>query len=610
MKKTILFLMILMLVAAGSDSFAQIATSNNFNLNTQVIDQGGRDEETSSGNFYMTLGTLGQSVVGYSNSNNFNLYGGYISTSAPSEPEPGQVKMDVLGLIDDLTDTDVEVDDITAVVAGQDFTAHDVLVTEGQEVIHIFAKDHFGHTTAFDVNFTLDITPPTQPVLNEVTTPTETTPQTIAGSKEADTAIWIIRDAKEMEIVALDSSTTWNYDLDLVDGENPFIIYAKDEASNESTRVEGNIYFDQNDPEIHLIYPVNGSYVNKTTITVLGEVEDDNMTVKVQDHASVYHEAVVNNKLFTVTNFPMQDNAWNPITAVAISPGGKQFPAPISVYCDTAITLPDSPILDAVLPFTKHGSQVITGTKPPNTYLWLNEAQTPADYASTSWSLNISLHKGGNPLLLYVKESLATNAVSSKATLGNIFYDPTPPTKPFVIDDGWITFSKTQLHAKWVSYDDETELIDNKYAIGTMPGGDDIVGYTSDGQNGTDTIFNNQLTTKAGIGGGGGTRGDIIGGGGDGVHSLDGKNSFNNVPGDGGESGQFISGGNGGKGKGGGAGGGGGATIFGRGGNGGNSSQGGHGEDAFANTGGGGGGADTQNRTGGDGSDGICIIFF
>ena len=58
--------------------------------------------------------------------------------------------------------------------------------------------------------------------------------------------------------------------------------------------------------------------------------------------------------------------------------------------------------------------------------------------------------------------------------------DKTPPLKPTVLDDGAYTNSTTQLHAWWTSDDPESGIQIYEYAIGTSPGDDDVVKWTSE----------------------------------------------------------------------------------------------------------------------------------
>ncbi len=59
--------------------------------------------------------------------------------------------------------------------------------------------------------------------------------------------------------------------------------------------------------------------------------------------------------------------------------------------------------------------------------------------------------------------------------------DKTKPDTPFVTDDGSYTDSTTELHATWTSFDATSGIVEYWYAIGTTPGGNDVVDWTSVG---------------------------------------------------------------------------------------------------------------------------------
>ena len=64
---------------------------------------------------------------------------------------------------------------------------------------------------------------PTTPIINTVISPTINSTQTISGTKEANSSIWL----NEEEIIPLNSLIEWNYSLSLVIGENNIEVIAK-----------------------------------------------------------------------------------------------------------------------------------------------------------------------------------------------------------------------------------------------------------------------------------------------------------------------------------------------------------------------------------------------
>jgi parallel beta-helix repeat protein len=87
-----------------------------------------------------------------------------------------------------------------------------------------------------------DTSPPTQPILNTITSPTNISPQILSGTKEANTSIWI----NGTEVVPLDPSTDWSYSYNLSEGINNISITSRDAADNESSTVTTIIEYDPN----------------------------------------------------------------------------------------------------------------------------------------------------------------------------------------------------------------------------------------------------------------------------------------------------------------------------------------------------------------------------
>lgn len=87
-----------------------------------------------------------------------------------------------------------------------------------------------------------DITPPAQPTLNTVTSPTNIPTQTLSGNKESNTSIWI----NGVEVISVNSDTTWSYFYNLSEGTNNISITSRDAAGNESSVVTAIIEYDPN----------------------------------------------------------------------------------------------------------------------------------------------------------------------------------------------------------------------------------------------------------------------------------------------------------------------------------------------------------------------------
>lgn len=91
-----------------------------------------------------------------------------------------------------------------------------------------------------------DITLPAQPTLDTVLSPTNVSPQTLSGTKESNTSIWI----NGVEVIPVNSNTTWLYSYNLSEGENNISIISRDSAGNESNEINTTIVLDTTAPAI------------------------------------------------------------------------------------------------------------------------------------------------------------------------------------------------------------------------------------------------------------------------------------------------------------------------------------------------------------------------
>jgi len=91
-----------------------------------------------------------------------------------------------------------------------------------------------------------DIILPAQPTLDTVLSPTNVSPQTLSGTKESNTSIWI----NGVEVISVNSNTTWSYSFNLSEGENNISIISKDTVANESNKIYATIILDISTPTI------------------------------------------------------------------------------------------------------------------------------------------------------------------------------------------------------------------------------------------------------------------------------------------------------------------------------------------------------------------------
>lgn len=114
-------------------------------------------------------------------------------------------------------------------------------LSEGTNNISITSWDAAANeSSSITTTILLDTGAPAAPALEAVVSPTNISPQTLSGTKEATTSILI----NNIEVVPVNSSTTWTYDFNLSEGENNISITSKDSAGNESSEATVKIILD------------------------------------------------------------------------------------------------------------------------------------------------------------------------------------------------------------------------------------------------------------------------------------------------------------------------------------------------------------------------------
>jgi len=130
----------------------------------------------------------------------------------------------------------------------------------GQKIVEILVSD--GELEDYAKwNITInDIIPPAQPSLNTITSPTKISSQTLSGTKEPNTSIWI----DGVKVVPLDSSVNWSYTFNLSEGTNNISITSRDSVGNESSSVITTIILDKDAPEA----PTLDDVVSPTNVSI------------------------------------------------------------------------------------------------------------------------------------------------------------------------------------------------------------------------------------------------------------------------------------------------------------------------------------------------------
>jgi methionine-rich copper-binding protein CopC len=313
-----------------------------------------------------------------------------------------------------------------------------------------------GNTQTSTITFTVDLNAPEVPTLNEVLSPTRTTPQTISGTKEAGASIWL----NNNQMVPADDSTEWSHDLNLSEGENTFRLYARDEAGNRSDEIIFTVVLDRAPPVLQSSQPANGAFVNTPPATVTFFFTDSTTplaeeptlaTAGITDSASqqilgtwAIHtsDAVV----FTPET-PFSEGTYT-ASVQAHDLAGNTNTSTISFTYDA--TAPSIFTLDPVTSPTNFAVQTLSGTKEANTSIWINDEEVIQVNADTTWSYQINLVEGENHFEIYSMDASGNQSGSLSAV---IVYDETAPLPVSTLTaDG--SGAGTTVTLNWTGYDE------------------------------------------------------------------------------------------------------------------------------------------------------------
>lgn len=112
------------------------------------------------------------------------------------------------------------------------------------------------------------------PGLNPVTSPTNTGAQTLSGTKETNSYVYV----NNVKTSSAYADTVWSYSVSLIEGTNSFTIYAKDDAGSSSSSITAAIVKDSTAPRILSSTPASNAFVNGlNTIDIV--LKDDTTNV-------------------------------------------------------------------------------------------------------------------------------------------------------------------------------------------------------------------------------------------------------------------------------------------------------------------------------------------
>ena len=473
-------------------------------------------EPSDSGSTFLKVGDLGQPAGGSSSSTQTMLTGGYAAaacTLAVCTQEPKEGGITVLGTVVDATqpavtvknDTLPEEEPVNATVTPDatdptlwHFTAADVPVLEGENVLTATATDAAGHTHSHTITITYDATPPSRPTVDPVISPRQDPVVDLRGQKSKDTEIWI-NGVKE---ILLDAQTTWErLAYPLAEGFNSLVITAKDEAKNESAPVVVDVFVDATPPAFSLSLAAADAFYDPDDQTSYTNLTSLPVTVTVTSDDAALVEALVNGvNPVTATPTPgsQAQDGQTPDTYTAtvtlVGEGSYTLEARVTTVTDWVTigpaatifvdqTVPDAPsVTEPNPPPTPSSPFTFTGTKEAGAGLFRDSTEVlPVGDDTIAWSEDVALVAGPNSFA-YTQEDRAGNV--SLPTPISIIYDPTAPTIPVVTDDGATTPDYTALHATATTTEDWTDIVNWCWTVGTSPGADDVLGRTCTGQGG------------------------------------------------------------------------------------------------------------------------------
>jgi parallel beta-helix repeat protein len=254
-----------------------------------------------------------------------------------------------------------------------------------------------------------DTSPPTQPILNTVTSPTNISSQTLSGTKEANSSILI----NDTEVVSINSSTNWSYSYNLSEGTNNISITSRDSVGNESSSVITTIILDTDAPET----PTLEDVVSPTNISpqTLSGTKKANTSIWINNIEVI----PVNSSTTWTYDFNLSEGENNISITSKDSAGNESSEATAKIILDSI--LPITPTLNEVITPTNISIQILSGTKETNSSIWLNGVEVVPLNLSTDWSYSYNLSEGNNNISVTSRDAVGNESSTVTTT---IEYDP------------------------------------------------------------------------------------------------------------------------------------------------------------------------------------------
>ena len=342
---------------------------------------------------------------------------------------------------------------------------------DGTKTVYVKFKDAAGNwSNSIHAQITLDTTSPSAPGIDPVTSPTNQTSQTLTGTKEADTGIWL----GEREVVAFNSATTWSYPAALSEGTNAFTFTAKDQAGNASSGRSVTIVRDTTGPSLSAVTATDIA-VSSATITWTTD-EAASSQVEYGPTTSYGQRTVLDSTLLTTHRVALSGLTAGTLYHARVrstdTAGNEALSADFTFTTPPADTTPPTGSVsingDTAYTTTTAVTLTLSATDDSGTVSQMqcsNDGTTYSNdepYATTKvWTLP----SGDGSKTVYVKFADAAGNRSAPVS-DTIGLDTSPPPAPVLSDDGVYTTSISQLHATWTaSSDPESGTVDYQYQI-------------------------------------------------------------------------------------------------------------------------------------------------
>ncbi|PIZ72431.1 hypothetical protein COY07_03290 [Candidatus Peregrinibacteria bacterium CG_4_10_14_0_2_um_filter_43_11] len=236
----------------------------------------------------------------------------------------------------------------------------------------------------------INLKKPSSPTVDPVPNPIQALEYTLTGTKPTNTSLWI----NDKMTIAPKINTKWSHTVDITGVENTFVIYSKDSVDLKSESVTVQINYQTSAPTVDdFVQPVTHNPLTLTGTKAPGTsvwINDKKISGLIGiDNADTWESNVI---LLT---------GMNTFTIVAKTDfGAVSTPITLNIpYNIEALTV--DPVPDVV--YQTH--YTLTGIKPANTGLWINDKEIIPVNSETSWSTIVTLSKHENKFTIFVKDS-------------------------------------------------------------------------------------------------------------------------------------------------------------------------------------------------------------